>query len=85
MVISQFVKIHLREEKKIGEINLSAFYLPINSPFLATLQTTDAGVIIAGKVFERSKGGIIFRELLPVPVCAARAAAAALKSNKQNL
>lgn len=59
------------------------FNLPISSPFLATLQTTDAGVIIAGKVFERSKGGIIFREPLPVTVCAARAAAAALKSNKQ--
>lgn len=53
--------------------------LPISKPFLATLQTTDAGVMIAGKVFDRSKGGTILRELLPLPVCAARAAAAALK------
>lgn len=55
-------------------------YLPISNPFLATLQTTEAGVIIAGSVFDRSKGGTILLILLPPPVCAASAAAAALKS-----
>lgn len=58
-------------------------FLPISSPFLATLHTTEAGVIIAGKVFDRSKGGTSLRELL-VPVCAASAAAAALKQINEN-
>lgn len=58
-------------------------YLPIRSPFLATLHTTEAGVMIAGKVFDRSKGGTSLRELL-VPVCAASAAAAALKQMNGN-
>lgn len=57
--------------------------LPISNPFLATLQTTEAGVMIAGKVFDRSKGGTIFLELRPPPVCAASAAAAALKMNEK--
>lgn len=35
--------------------------------------------MMAGKVFERNKGGTILRELFVVPVWAARAAAAALK------
>lgn len=55
-----------------------------NSPFFATLQITEAGVMIAGKVFDRNNGGMIFRELRPVPVCAARAAAAALQSRSKN-
>lgn len=58
--------------------------LPISKPFLATLQTTEAGVMIAGSVFDRSNGGIILRELLPPAVCAARAAAAALKLSTLN-